>query len=274
MTSAPLCFGDLNRHDADCARSVVDEHVFTRLQRGFVEEHQCGHAAEQDRHGVGIRDCSWNRCDGARFRHDDELGMTTEFESARRHDPIARLEGLDAGADAFHDSSYFEAEYRVAWPDDTHAEARRDGKPAWHSQRANARVRDGDRTRMHSDQHVAITEDRHRHVFDDDDLRWPVALAHGSLHAVTSYQAHVRFCNGPAYGANRRTLRYRAHFAGRCDLRELLREYVAHYHAERNHQGLANTLIETKRDVAAVTGRVARRKRLGGMLDFYYLEAA
>jgi transposase InsO family protein len=59
---------------------------------------------------------------------------------------------------------------------------------------------------------------------------------------------------------------------GEKHLRELLREYGAHYHAERNHQGLANRLVEPSNDNA--TGRIVRRKRIGGMLNFYHRAAA
>ena len=48
---------------------------------------------------------------------------------------------------------------------------------------------------------------------------------------------------------------------GEQHLRELLREYFAHYHAERNHQGLGNVLIEPTNHDHALTGRVLRRKR-------------
>ena len=61
---------------------------------------------------------------------------------------------------------------------------------------------------------------------------------------------------------------------GEHHLREMLREHVTHYHAERNHQGLANTLVEPTSDVAPVTGCVMRRKRLGGILNFYHRAAA
>jgi hypothetical protein len=61
---------------------------------------------------------------------------------------------------------------------------------------------------------------------------------------------------------------------GERHLRELVREYVAHYHGERNHQGLDNRLIEPAVRAQPVTGRVLRRKRLGGMLSFYHREAA
>jgi transposase InsO family protein len=61
---------------------------------------------------------------------------------------------------------------------------------------------------------------------------------------------------------------------GEKHLRQLLREYGAHYHTERDHQGLGNNLIEPSNDNSAATGRVLRRKRIGGLLNFYYRTAA
>lgn len=61
---------------------------------------------------------------------------------------------------------------------------------------------------------------------------------------------------------------------GERHLRELVHEFVAHYHGERNHQGLGNELIEPSNDNAAATGPILRCKRLGGMLNFYYRAAA
>jgi transposase InsO family protein len=61
---------------------------------------------------------------------------------------------------------------------------------------------------------------------------------------------------------------------GEKHLRELLREYGAHYHGERNHQGIANTLIDPSNDTSTLTGRVVRRQRIGGMLNFYHRAAA
>jgi putative transposase len=61
---------------------------------------------------------------------------------------------------------------------------------------------------------------------------------------------------------------------GENHLRQLLREYVAHYHAERNHQGLANTLILAANSKGAAGGQVRRRQRLGGVLNYYYQAAA
>ena len=63
-------------------------------------------------------------------------------------------------------------------------------------------------------------------------------------------------------------------FIGGASLRRAVAEYMAHYHAERNHQGLNNRLIRRARTVAAHEGVVHRRPRLGGILNFYYREAA
>jgi putative transposase len=63
-------------------------------------------------------------------------------------------------------------------------------------------------------------------------------------------------------------------FIGEAALRRAVAEYMTHYHRERNHQGLNNRLIRRTRTVAANDGVVHRRPRLGGMLNFYYREAA
>ena len=61
---------------------------------------------------------------------------------------------------------------------------------------------------------------------------------------------------------------------GEHHLRRAVREYVSHYHDERNHQGLDNQLIESLREDTLPKGPVQRRERLGGMLSYYYREAA
>ena len=55
---------------------------------------------------------------------------------------------------------------------------------------------------------------------------------------------------------------------GERRLRTAIAEYVAHYHAERNHQGIGNRLI-CSRPVTDMTSRVRCRPRLGGLLNFY-----
>jgi transposase InsO family protein len=61
---------------------------------------------------------------------------------------------------------------------------------------------------------------------------------------------------------------------GEASLRHVMREYLAHYHAKRNHQGLDNQLIAPEMEVGRQAGQVACRKRLGGLLSYYHREAA
>ena len=53
---------------------------------------------------------------------------------------------------------------------------------------------------------------------------------------------------------------------GERHFRQAVQEFVAHYHGERNHQGLRNRLID---GVARQTGRIRCRPRLGGVLSYY-----
>jgi putative transposase len=53
-----------------------------------------------------------------------------------------------------------------------------------------------------------------------------------------------------------------------------IQQYLAHYHHERNHQGLDNQLIARQGAVGDQTGHVVRQERLGGLLSYYYREAA
>jgi hypothetical protein len=55
-------------------------------------------------------------------------------------------------------------------------------------------------------------------------------------------------------------------------LRRTIAEFVARYHAERNHQGIANELIQPL-ERAEGQGRVRRRHRIAGMLNYYYRAA-
>jgi putative transposase len=61
---------------------------------------------------------------------------------------------------------------------------------------------------------------------------------------------------------------------GEGSLRKGISEFVAHYHTERNHQGLDNLLIIPDHAQAGNRGRLRRRERLGGMLNYYYRQAA
>ena len=64
---------------------------------------------------------------------------------------------------------------------------------------------------------------------------------------------------------------------GESSLRHTLREYLAHYNAERNHQGRGNILLFPS--PATKSNRcnnpvIHSRERLGGLLKYYHLEAA
>lgn len=61
---------------------------------------------------------------------------------------------------------------------------------------------------------------------------------------------------------------------GEASLRHIVREYLAPYHTERNHQGLDNHLIAPEAEVDGQTGRMIRRQRLGGLLSYCHREAA
>jgi len=59
---------------------------------------------------------------------------------------------------------------------------------------------------------------------------------------------------------------------GRQGLEHALREYVAHYHEERNHQGLENRIpfpSDTYRP-DQTTGKIVCKSRLSGLLTYYY----
>ena len=61
---------------------------------------------------------------------------------------------------------------------------------------------------------------------------------------------------------------------GEASLKMAIKNFVAHYHRERNHQGLANRIILPEIVDAGSGGPVQRRQRLGGMLNYYYRAAA
>jgi hypothetical protein len=63
---------------------------------------------------------------------------------------------------------------------------------------------------------------------------------------------------------------------GESHLRRAVSEYVAHYHGERNHQGVGNRLLTPEQSTRSANSNapVERRERLGGLLNFYYRRAA
>jgi len=75
-------------------------------------------------------------------------------------------------------------------------------------------------------------------------------------------------------GSFKREAANRVIFFGESHLRRVVNEYLAHYHQERNHQGRGGQIIEQGEKVGLTEGRICRRERLGGMLNYYYRDAA
>jgi transposase InsO family protein len=62
---------------------------------------------------------------------------------------------------------------------------------------------------------------------------------------------------------------------GEKSLRHVLTEYLAHYHAERPHQGKGNViLVPGPRAEGVAHGPIECRERLGGTLKYYERRAA
>jgi putative transposase len=95
-------------------------------------------------------------------------------------------------------------------------------------------------------------------------------------------ESHVRFCEGGGVRFPSATRLVRSvkeeclnHIVplGERHLRRTLHEFATHYHRERNHQGLANELIDGH-PAQQTTGAIRRRQRVGGILSYYYRSAA
>ncbi len=61
---------------------------------------------------------------------------------------------------------------------------------------------------------------------------------------------------------------------GEQRLRDVVDEYVEHYHRERPHQGIGNVLIQPSGALPCMDDPVACRDRLGGLLRSYQRIAA
>lgn len=62
---------------------------------------------------------------------------------------------------------------------------------------------------------------------------------------------------------------------GEHHLRRTIAEYLEHFHAERNHQGLGNAIPAAPNGPPAnQNGAIVRRERLHGLLSYYYRKAA
>ena len=63
-------------------------------------------------------------------------------------------------------------------------------------------------------------------------------------------------------------------FFGEDALRRAVKSYLEHYHQERNHQGLGNTIIIPGEEVGRAGGEIDYRERLGGLLRYCHRRAA
>jgi transposase InsO family protein len=118
----------------------------------------------------------------------------------------------------------------------------------------------------------------HRVLICDRDGKWTEAFR-GVLEGVgvRVVLAPFRAPNANAYAERFvRSLREecldRLILFGERRLREVLEEFVAHYHIERNHQGLGNDLI-VGGPKALEGAQVRCRERLGGLLRYYHRAA-
>ena len=63
-------------------------------------------------------------------------------------------------------------------------------------------------------------------------------------------------------------------FFGVNSLERVIEKYLDHFYRERNHQVLENTIINPEPILLGRDGEVHCRKRLGGLLRYYYRKAA
>ncbi len=63
-------------------------------------------------------------------------------------------------------------------------------------------------------------------------------------------------------------------FFGEKMFRHAVTEFVAHFHTERNHQGLDNKIIQPDESVGKTDGEIICHERLGGLLKYYHRRAA
>ena len=114
----------------------------------------------------------------------------------------------------------------------------------------------------------------HRVLICDRDRKWSRdvrrLLGDAGVHVV---QAPFQAPNANAYAE--RFVRSIKHECldrmvplGERHFRRALKEFVDHYHRERNHQGLENRLIDGD-PPRRRAGRICRRPRLGGLLNYY-----
>jgi putative transposase len=76
------------------------------------------------------------------------------------------------------------------------------------------------------------------------------------------------------HGSFKREVANRMIFFGERHLQHSIDEFLEYYHEERNHQGLGGQIINPPKSIGSSAGKLRRRERLGGMLNYYYRDAA
>jgi transposase InsO family protein len=121
---------------------------------------------------------------------------------------------------------------------------------------------------------VVAHDSGHRVLICDRDRKWSGEvrrpLDEAGLHVV---QTPLQAPNANAYAERfvrsiKEECLERMIPLGERHFRRAVTEFVDHYHWERNHQGLENTLIAGSPAIDTA-GRVHRRSRLGGLLNYY-----
>ena len=80
-------------------------------------------------------------------------------------------------------------------------------------------------------------------------------MRHGNLHNVECFMKSIKS-----------ECLEKMIFFGDHSLRLAVKEFLAHYHVERNRQGLSNRIIEPSDGFGQTDGVIACKQRLGGLL--------
>lgn len=118
------------------------------------------------------------------------------------------------------------------------------------------------------------------HLIMDRDTKYSEAFRNAlAREGVESVQLPPRSPNLNAFaerfvGSIKAECLDRMMFFSQAQLRYAVTQFLAHYHEERNHQGLDNLLLRPKVTVMSAANAVRTRRRLGGLLNFYHHAAA
>jgi hypothetical protein len=89
-----------------------------------------------------------------------------------------------------------------------------------------------------------------------------------------SWSMSSRWLGARFHGSFKREVAQRMIFFGEQHLQRSIDEFLEYYHCERNHQGLAGQIIDSEKSIGSTHGKLRRRQRIGGLLNYYYSDAA